>query len=116
MKKVLLIVCLAVATLSASAQEKSLKDYSRQAGDIAISIDATPFLEYIGNAFNTGFNEAPYFGDGTIIGRYFLSEKGALRLQLDFGFNNSISKTLVYAIPQPIPEFYRLIVNLSPDE
>ena len=103
MKKVLLIVGLALTILSASAQEKVAKDYTHQAGDIALGIDATPFLQYMGNAFNSNFNAAPAFSNGTILGKYFLSEKSAIRVQLDFGFNKTISKQLVDANPQPTP-------------
>jgi len=96
MKKNLLIVALSLATiLSVSAQEKATKVFIRQAGDIALGIDATPFLEYAGNAFNTSKNDAPTFGDWTITGRYFLTEESALRLKLAVDFRTVTNKTLV---------------------
>lgn len=74
-----------------------------QAGDIAIGIDAAPFLKYAGNAFNgTANNSAPgfeyndnVFGTSTIFGKYFLTDKTALRVKLHLGFNSITDKELV---------------------
>jgi hypothetical protein len=41
-----------------------------QAGDFALGVDATPFLEYLGNLFS-GSYDAPMFGGGSIYGKYF---------------------------------------------
>ena len=95
MKKTLLILGLALGFLSASAQEEAKGNFTHQKGDMALSIDATPFLEYVGNAFNTGFNSAPNFGDWQIMGRYFLTEKSAIRVGLGINFNSYTNKWLV---------------------
>ena len=96
MKKMLLIVGLALTVLSASAQESESK-FAHQKGDIALSIDATPFLNYAGDMFNgkLGGNPAPTFGDWKIMGRYFLSESSAIRVGLGIGFNSTSEKELV---------------------
>lgn len=74
-----------------------------QAGDIAIGIDATPFLKYAGNALNgTSNNDAPgfqyndnVFGSSTIFGKYFLTDNTALRVKLHLGFYSETDKELV---------------------
>ena len=93
MKKVLLSIGLALCVFSASAQEtREARVFTPQAGDFSISVDATPFLNYAGNIFGSHAN-APAFNEGIIRGRYFLSERSAIRASLDFGFNTSITRT-----------------------
>ena len=96
MKKTLLVLGLALAVLSASAQEGEAQggDFTRQKGDISLGIDATPFLEYIGNAFNTNKQDAPFFDGATITGKYFLSEDRAIRAKLGIHFNTTVTKDL----------------------
>ncbi len=61
-----------------------------EAGDIALGIEANPFLGYIGNLFNSSTqNTNPSFSglsDQTIYVKYFLSDLSALRLKLGFDF------------------------------
>ncbi len=62
-----------------------------EAGDFAIGIDATPFLNYLGNFFNqAGSNTAPYFEgvDYKIYGKYFLESDRAIRAKLMFNIGN----------------------------
>jgi hypothetical protein len=55
-----------------------------KAGDYAIGVDATPFLQYLGNFFNKDNNTAPLFNgvDNTIYGKYFLEDNRAIRAKL----------------------------------
>ncbi len=64
-------------------------------GDIAIGIDAAPFLGYIGNIFTDAYNDAPefngpnsFFGGNTLYGKYFLTDKSAIRARVSFDFNS----------------------------
>jgi len=61
-----------------------------QAGDFALGIDATPFLDYLGNIFSGSY--APYFGAESIYGKYFLEDNRALRARLTLGLSNISSK------------------------
>lgn len=79
-----------------------------QAGDFALGIDATPFLEYFGNAFNQsgGFNPAPYFSgvNNTIYGKYFLEDNRAIRAKLHLNFTQDKYK-------QTIKDDYAVLVD-----
>jgi hypothetical protein len=131
MKKVLFTLGLALAVVSASAQEervafavvgesvqegqkasKAAKTYGHEAGDMSISVDAAPFFRYVGNLFNgTMNNAAPTIGEAVqlnantldVTGKYFLNEKSAIRVSLGFDFRSQSEKTLVNEIPQPTP-------------
>src|SRR5690554_8175712 len=59
--------------------------YFPKAGDFGIGIDASPFLNYLGNAFNGSSNNQLKLGDNTLYFRYFLSDDAALRLALQIG-------------------------------
>lgn len=54
-----------------------------EAGDFALGIEATPFLEYLGKLFTSG-NSAPTFNgvDNMIYGKYFLEDNRAIRVKL----------------------------------
>ena len=92
MKKVLLSIGLALCVFSASAQEtREARVFTPQAGDFSISVDATPFLNYAGNIFGSHAT-APTFEIGTIRGRYFLSERNAIRATLGFDFRTTMNR------------------------
>jgi len=61
-------------------------------GDWSIGIDATPFLNYIGNFFGTP-NKAPTFNwlstNNTIVGKYFFDGQTALRAGVRIGANSN---------------------------
>ncbi len=59
-------------------------------GDIAIGIDADPFLGYIGNFFTDAYNSAPSFDarQGALFGKYFLTDKTAVRARVGFNFSS----------------------------
>jgi len=62
-----------------------------EAKDFAIGIDATPFLNYIGNVFTSGVNNAPTFNglNGALSAKYFLTDKTAIRAKLIMNFSNN---------------------------
>ena len=90
MKKFYLFIGLAVFCLNVSAQEA--KVFAPQAGDFSISVNAAPFLNYVGNIFGSHAT-APAFNEGVIRGRYFLSERNAIRVSLNFDFYTDISRS-----------------------
>lgn len=75
-----------------------------QTGDFAIGIDATPFLEYIGNIFTDAHNEAPSFGDMTFFGKYFLSPDRAIRARLRLNSGSDIFKGAVKSADDIAPD------------
>jgi hypothetical protein len=71
-----------------------------QAGDYSIGVDATPFINYFGNLANGGWgnNEGAGFQTtmpNAITGKYFLSDKTALRAMFRFGMTSDKHKNLV---------------------
>ena len=69
-----------------------------EAGDFAIGVEATPFLEYLGNFFNgSNSNDAPVFNgvDNKIYGKYFLDNDRAIRAKLRLNFYENQNKGTV---------------------
>jgi hypothetical protein len=80
-----------------------------ETGDWAISIDASPFLRYMGNFIGSnGANIAPTFDflsvSQTILGKYYVDPEKAYRLgvRLGFGSNSSTNKVNSIASVNPI--------------
>jgi hypothetical protein len=101
MKKSVLALAMAFGVTSAFAQDLTSKKGEPilpEAGDWAISADATPFLNYLGKAFS-GSNSAPtmnFLGNNSVImGKYFKDEKTAYRVGLNIGFNSQSASNLV---------------------
>ena len=90
MKKSLLAVAVMLASTATFAQEEN---YLPETDDWAIGIDATPFLNYVGNLIggNDG-NVAPTWNylttNQTITGKMFASEEMAYRGSLRLGFGS----------------------------
>lgn len=88
------------ATMSASSNassgtitDKKGEVYLPQAGDWAISMDATPWLQYFGNFFHgSGTTAAPTAAflnqNQTLVGKYFVDDHTAYRALLRIGFNS----------------------------
>jgi hypothetical protein len=104
MKKSVLALAMAFGVTSAFAQDLTSKKGEPilpEAGDWAISADATPFLGYlkgfIGN--NQSVNQSPtmnFLGSNSLImGKYFKDEKTAYRVGLNIGFNSQSATNLV---------------------
>ncbi len=97
MKKSVFTLALALGVSSVFAQDLTSKKgeaYLPEAGDWAIGIDATPFLNYFGNFFGkTGPNGAPSFNflttNQTITGKYFVESGMAYRGSIRLGFNGN---------------------------
>ncbi|MDR0510512.1 MAG: hypothetical protein LBH06_05415 [Rikenellaceae bacterium] len=101
MKKIIFAAAMVVAGSIAFAQKndgalltKNGHAILPEAGDYGLSVDASPILKYMGNMFNTSTNNAPTFGSGsyTIRGKYFLSEKIAIRASLVLNLASSTQK------------------------
>lgn len=95
MKKQLLIAVLAFSFGTASAQLTSKKGeaYLPVQGEWSLGVDATPFLDYVGNMLSSAGNSAPtqnfLNANQTIIGKYFKSDNMAYRGILRIGMNSS---------------------------
>ena len=97
MKKSVLALAMAFGVTSAFAQDLTSKKGEPilpEAGDWAISADATPFLGYLKGLIGNGqsVNQAPTFnfltGNNVIVGKYFKDEKTAYRAGINIGFNS----------------------------
>jgi hypothetical protein len=103
MKKSLTLLALAFSFSATFAQElKSKKEevYLPEAGDWALGIDATPFLNYAGNFFGKSANNtAPSWNwlnsAQTITGKYFSDAQTAFRGQLRIGLTSASTRTMV---------------------
>ena len=79
---------------SGTITDKKGEVYLPQAGDWAISMDATPWLNYFGNFFHGGNtpNAAPTAafmnGNQTLVGKYFVDDHTAYRGLVRIGFNS----------------------------
>jgi hypothetical protein len=110
MKKSVLALALAFGVTTAFAQDLTSKKGEPilpEAGDWSIGIDANPFLLYAGNFFGkTNQNNAPTFdflsGNNTILGKYFMDEKTAVRVGINLGFANHSATNLVIQDQQTI--------------
>ena len=107
MKKSIALVAMAFGVTNAFAQDLTSKKgepFLPEAGDYAIGVDATPFLNYVGNFFGkTAANAAPNWnfltGNNTITGKYFKDANTAYRASLRLGFNSGTTKA---QIAQPV--------------
>ena len=96
MKKTILLVAMAVGMTSVFAQDLTSKKgekYLPEANDWAIGVDATPFLNYVGNFFGkTAPNIAPTFnfdnGGAALQGKMFKDANTAYRVGLRIGFGS----------------------------
>ena len=83
MKKSLIFAgLLGVSAISqAQLQSKKGEAYLPEAGDWSIGVDATPFLNYVGNFLSSAGNSAPtqdfLNANQTIIGKYCVTQIGA---------------------------------------
>lgn len=107
MKKISLLVVVSLLTMLTSAQELTSKKGTPilpSAGEWALSVDATPFLNYVGNIIGgNGANVAPTMnflsGNRTIIGKYFVTDTKAYRLGARLGINSTTAKNELTDLP-----------------
>ncbi|MBL7935092.1 MAG: hypothetical protein JNM51_04705 [Bacteroidia bacterium] len=103
MKKSIALVALAFGVTGAFAQDLTSKKgepFLPEAGDYAIGIDATPFLNYVGNFFGKNVaNNAPTWNFAntnlTITGKSFKDANTAYRASINLGFANNGGKIMV---------------------
>lgn len=110
MRKLLLVLAL-LATVPAMCQEgevlknKNGVEILPQKGDIALGLNMIPFFDWMGNMFNNSTNNdfsLGYIGNqnpaiaNTIFGKYMLSTRSALRVNLGLAFYNGTMTNLVY--------------------
>lgn len=103
MKKSIALVALAFGVTSAFAQDLTSKKGEPilpEAGDYAIGIDATPFLNYMGNFFGkTSANTAPTWNflntNQTITGKMFKDANTAYRASLRIGLQSNTQKAQI---------------------
>jgi hypothetical protein len=119
MKKIILTVSMAVCALGMFAQDASSGSTSGayepkskhgemilpEAGDWAVTVDASPFLKYIGNFLTPSGNQAPtlnFLGGSnyTLIGKYYVDAQTAYRGLLRIGFS---SNSFTHLTPQDNP-------------
>jgi hypothetical protein len=115
MKKSVLALAMAFGVTSAFAQDLTSKKGEPilpEAGDWAIGVEANPFLNYLGNAFNNSTsNTAPTWnfgtGQNTIIGKMFKDEKTAYRAVVRLGLNSQTERAQIgdasVTTPTPFP-------------
>ncbi len=100
MKKSILAVAVLIGTSATFAQDLTSKKgeaYLPEAGDWAISIDATPLLGYVQGIFGSnGSSSAGSWsflnGNNTITGKYFATDDMAYRGGINIGFSSSTQK------------------------
>lgn len=110
-KSLLIATIFAASAMTVSAQDLTSKKGETmlpEAGDWAISFDATPFLNYAGNLFsgNTGMNAAPTAGytngyPWSIKGKMFKDEKTAYRAGLRLGFGSNTERAMITTAYDP---------------
>jgi hypothetical protein len=103
MKKSVLMIALAFGVSGAFAQDLTSKKGEPilpEAEDWAISMNADPIFNFVGNAFNGSLsNSAPAASwlnsNQTIVGKKFIDEKNAYRVLVRLGFVNQTYKNMV---------------------
>lgn len=116
MKKSVLLLAAAFGVSGAFAQDLTSKKgepFLPEAGDWALSIEATPFLNYAGQMLSNAGATAPTFNyltnNQSIIGKMFKDEKTAYRagIRLGFGGSKSVNEVAkLYADPAAAPTSY----------
>ncbi len=90
---------LGVGTAQAQLTSKKGEAYLPEAGDWSFGVDATPFLNYMGNFLSSAGNSAPtqqfLNANQTIVGKYFKTDKMAYRGILRIGSNSNSSTALI---------------------
>jgi hypothetical protein len=97
MKKIIISLFLISAFTFVNAQNvltsKNGTPILPEKGDWAIGISASPFLTYFGDFLSQHGNTSPTFdfftGDNSIIGKYFLTDKTAVRARLRIGLTST---------------------------
>jgi hypothetical protein len=110
MKKTITIVAASIIGVSAFAQDLTSKKgelFLPEAKEIGLSVEATPFLNYLGNFFGkTNNNNAPTFNflnnRQSIAFKYFLDAKSAVRASIRIGIRNQKDNVIFPVTTGPI--------------
>ena len=126
MKKIgFTILCLFVLSISMFAQNTEFKSKNGatilpKSGDFALGVNAVPVFNYLGNMFNESSMNSlniDFISDQAIVGKYFLSDKSALRVGLRLGFNSDNNKEFIMKdLSTPDPEELvtdKMMTNMS---
>ena len=109
MKQIVYLLILSLISVGVFAQEETqstetktigkkqipVSEYMPKAGDIAIGVDALPYLEYLGNMFNGTSDNTINLGASTIYGKYFLNSDAAIRAELYINKTTSVNYAYV---------------------
>jgi hypothetical protein len=102
MKKQILLLAMTFGASAAFAQDLTSKKGEQilpEAGDWSIGVDATPFLQYMGNFFGKSTsNTAPTFSflaGQSITGKYFVDPQTAYRGTLRIGLRSNTQRSMV---------------------
>jgi len=105
-----------IGTSNAQVQQMTNKNGVNilpEAGSFAIGFDALPFLRFAGNMFNGNLNNGINAGfvnqggtglGGTLYGKYFLSEKNAIRARLSINQSTNQFVNRVVQDGQAVPQ------------
>ena len=110
-KILLASACMMLASTTYVDAKKPEKNYLPEAGDVTIGVNAIPFLNYLGNMFGkvqdndinpVEIGGVPAFNKGvipgldnptmSIFGKYFLTDKTAIRLNVGIGINSQTQR------------------------
>ena len=124
MKKSIALLALAFGVTGAFAQDLTSKKGEPmlpEAEDMAVSIDATPFLEYMGNFFGkTAFNNAPTWNflnsNQTITVKKFKDAQNAYRASVRLGFGNSTQKAQIADATVITPPSFPTLPSMKEDK
>ena len=113
-KILLASACMMLASTTYVDAKKPEKNYLPEAGDVTIGVNAIPFLNYLGNMFGKVWDNdinpveiggVPAFNKGvipgldnptmSIFGKYFLTDKTAIRLNVGIGINSQTQSNYV---------------------
>lgn len=123
MKKSIALVAMSFGVTSIFAQDLTSKKgepFLPEAGDYAISIDANPFLNYVGNFFGkTANNVAPTWnflnGNNMIIGKKFKDATTAYRAGIRIGYWNNTTKAMLVDQSQTTAPTFPTLPSMKED-
>jgi len=101
------ILCL-FSALYAQNEKKDFSEIFPKKGDCSIGLDMANIIQFVGNSFSANgvfaypnYNmitpsQASILLNPTLFGKYFLTDKLALRLRLGIGINNTTTRAFVF--------------------
>ncbi len=123
-KSIYLIILLFTISFSYAQEEEKDTDFVSkrgenilpESGDIALGVDASPVLFYVGNIFNgtAGNNASFQFANGSnaIYAKYFLADDAAIRVTFRYG-NNTFTDNEYVIKDQDIPDPFVTVTDVK---